>query len=242
MNILIPMAGLGSRFDGSRFKSSKPLIDIYGKPMIQRAIESFQHEDAKFIFVIRNTDDTQTVVQLLNTLCKNSIIKIIDDVTCGPACTSLLVEEYIDNDEELIIANCDQIMFWDFDKFLYYARHHSHEGVIVTYTTDTPKNSYAKIDKMGNVLQVKEKCVISNISLNGIHYWKKGKYFVTSSRQMIEARDTAPNGEFYVGPSYNYMIKNNQNVGIYHVANWQHNAVGVPADLEKFLRKYYESL
>ena len=78
MNILKPMAGLGSRFDGSRFKSPKPLIDIYGKPMLQRAIESFQHEDAKFIFVIRSTADTPAVVELLNTLCKVPVIKIVE--------------------------------------------------------------------------------------------------------------------------------------------------------------------
>ena len=34
------MAGLGSRFPRDKFYLPKPLIDVNGKPMIQRAIES----------------------------------------------------------------------------------------------------------------------------------------------------------------------------------------------------------
>ena len=242
MNILIPMAGLGSRFIGSKYKTPKYLIDICGKSMIERALESFQIKGAQYHFVLRETDHTKQVVDILKSICENPNIMVISETTRGPANTALLMTEYIDNDEELIIANCDQIIFWDFAKFLHYCRYTTHDGVIVTYTTSTPKNSYARIDKSGNVLEVKEKEVISNISLNGVHYWKKGKCFVRSSLEMIAANDTAPNGEFYIGPSYNYMIKNNKKVGVYHIPNCQHNAVGVPDDLDLFLEKYSESL
>ena len=242
MNILIPMAGLGSRFLGSKYKAPKYLIDICGKSMIERAMESFKTLDAKYHFVLRETSHTGEVVDILNSICDNPNIMIISELTDGPANTALLMSEYINNDQELIIANCDQIIFWDFAKFLHYCNYSVHDGVIVTYTTDTPKNSYARIDKLGNVLEVREKEVISNISLNGVHYWKKGSCFVRSSLEMIEAKDTAPNGEYYIGPSYNYMIKNNRKIGVYHIPNCQHNAVGVPDDLDLFLEKYSESL
>jgi len=244
MNILIPMAGLGTRFKRSRFKKSKPLIDIYGKPMIQHAVESFNSLEAKFTFVIRDLKDkdTEKLVKTLNEICHCPNIKIIDELTSGPATTCLLMKEFINNDEELLIANCDQIMFWDFNKFLHYVRHPDIDGAIVTYTTSTPKNSYAKINQFGNVLKIKEKVVISDISLNGIHYWKHGSDFVDSASEMIEKKDFAPNGEFYVGPTYNYLIDKGKKIVIYHVANYQHNAVGEPADLEEFLRKYYENL
>ena len=48
-------------------------------------------------------------------------------------------------------------------------------------------------------MEVREKEVISNVSLNGIHYWKKGSYFVESAERMIEMEDRAPNGEFLLG-------------------------------------------
>ena len=242
MNILIPMAGLGTRFRRSRFKDPKPLIDIYGKSMIQRVIESFDGSVNKFLFVVRDTEHTENILKTLKNICDSPTIKVIDEVTTGPASTCLLMQEYIDNDEELIIANCDQIMLWNYSRFIDYVRHPSVDGAVVTYTTNTPKNSYATIDKAGNVLKIKEKVVISDISLNGVHYWKRGRDFIASAGEMIEAKDTAPNGEFYVGPTYNYLISGGKNIAIYHIANCQHNAVGVPEDLEKFLRRYYESL
>lgn len=162
----------------------------------------------------------------------------VEETTGGPACTSLLFEREISNDQELIIANCDQIMWWDSGLFLQTARYDRYDGVLVTYTSDTPKNSYCQIDKNGLVHEVKEKEVISDISLNGVHYWRKGHYFVESAKSMIDANDTAPNGEFYVGPTYNHMInKFGKRVGIHHIPNWQHNPVGVPDDLNRYLQR-----
>jgi hypothetical protein len=93
-------------------------------------------------------------------------------------------------------------------------------------------------EKSKRVQEIKEKQVISDISLNGIHYWRKGFYFVESAQKMIGLGDTAPNGEYYVGPTYNYMIRYyGRRVGIHQVPTWQHNPVGVPEDLNTFLQK-----
>lgn len=232
MNIIIPMAGLGSRFPRDKYLP-KPLIDIHGKPMIIRAIESLGLE-GRYHFVIRRDKDTDQVKDLLFELLKDfSYIEIVEP-TQGPACSALLFEDSIDNDEELVVANCDQIMEWNSSMFLLNAR--CYDGCVVTYYNNTDKNSYIKLDKNGRGLQLEEKKVISTISLNGIHYWKKGSYFVESSKKMIEKNHRAPNGEFYISISYNYMINANQTVGIYHIPNEQHHAVGDPSDLEKYLK------
>jgi hypothetical protein len=112
-----------------------------------------------------------------------------------------------------------------------------YDGAVVTYHSDTEKNSYVKLDREGNAVQFAEKEVISNVSLNGIHYWRRTQYFIDSANEMIEANDRAPNNEFYVAPTYNYMIKRGLNVGIFHIPNEQHNAVGTPEDLETYLKK-----
>lgn len=232
MNILIPMAGLGSRFLTKGFQTPKPLINVNGQIMIIRAIESLGIKDAKYLFVISKNQYTETIKEEIRKHVTCEFIEI-DYITEGPASSALLFEQQINNDEELIIANCDQIMEWDADLFLMNAR--CYDGAIVTYYATTDKNSYARIDRQGHVVEIREKQVISNISLNGIHYWKKGNSFINSARAMIEVDDRAPNGEFYVGPTYNYMIKENLKVGIYHIPNQMHHPVGVPEDLEKFL-------
>jgi len=236
MNILIPMAGEGTRFPRDTYKVTKPLININGSPMIQVALSSLGLIGA-YHFVIRKDSYYDQVCHLLHSIFPDSKIISVDETTSGPASSCLLFRDYINNEEELVIANCDQIMWWDSNLFLSTARYYRYDGLVVTYTASTPKNSYAKIDKMGFVQEIKEKEVISDVSLNGIHYWRKGKYFVQSAESMIECNDTAPNGEFYVGPTYNYMVKQGLKVGIHHIPNYQHNPVGVPDDLNSFLQK-----
>lgn len=237
MNIVIPMAGLGSRFFKEHYKLPKPLIDIKGKPMIVRALETLDL-NGQYYFLIREDGYEQQIQDTVQSIIPTAKFKLINYVTEGPACSALLFREEIFNDEELVIANCDQIMSWNSKIFLHNVR--LYDGAIVTYHSDTEKNSYAQLDLAGNVVCVREKEVISNVSLNGIHYWSKGKYFVHSAEDMIVREDRADNGEFYIGPTYNYMIAQGHTVGIYHIPNEQHHPVGVPADLEKYIN-YHDS-
>ena len=232
MNILIPMAGLGSRFLTQGFMLPKPLIDVNGTIMIIRAIQSIGIHDAKYLFVITKNEYSEIIKTEISKHVNCEFIEI-NYLTEGPACSALLFKKQINNDDELIIANCDQIMEWNTANFLLNVR--QYDGAVVTYHETTDKNSYARINDSGQVIEIQEKLVISNISLNGIHYWKQGRYFVSSAEEMIAKDNRAPNGECYVGPTYNYMIKSGKTVGIYHIPNQMHYPVGVPADLEKFI-------
>jgi dTDP-glucose pyrophosphorylase len=232
-NVMIPMAGNGSRFPKDQYLP-KPLIDVNGKPMIVRAIESLDVKNAQWHFIIRKDQFTDLVKNIISKVVVDPRFVEVEKTTEGPACSALLFKEQINNNQELIIANCDQIMEWSSDLFFHNVR--LYDGAVVTYYSDTDKNSYVKLDRTGKAIRFAEKEVISNISLNGIHYWKKGSYFVDSAEAMIKADDRAPNGEFYIAPTYNYMIKAGRRVGIYHIPNEQHHAVGVPVDLERFLK------
>jgi UDP-N-acetylglucosamine diphosphorylase / glucose-1-phosphate thymidylyltransferase / UDP-N-acetylgalactosamine diphosphorylase / glucosamine-1-phosphate N-acetyltransferase / galactosamine-1-phosphate N-acetyltransferase len=235
INVIIPMAGLGSRFPKDQYMLPKPLIDVNGRPMIVRAIESLcMPADAQWHFIIRRDEFTDAVKKIVQSVVTNPRFVEVDKTTEGPACSVLLFKEFINNSDELITANCDQIMEWNSDLFFHNVR--LYDGAVVTYYSDTDKNSYVKLDRTGRAVQFAEKEVISNISLNGIHYWKHGSDYVASAEEMIQANDRAPNGEFYIAPTYNYMIQLGKSVGIYHIPNEQHHAVGVPIDLERFLK------
>lgn len=235
MNIVIPMAGRGARFLEAGYAVPKPLIDVNGEPMIVKAIKSLDI-NGTYHFVVREDEGIDRVCDTISNLLPTAKFVKINYVTEGPACSVMLFENDINNDDELIVANCDQIMWWNSEMFLRNARHQDFDGTLVTYWANTNKNSYAKLNRAGFVTEVREKTIISNVSLNGIHYWKKGKYFVQSTKLMMDANDRAPNGEFYVGPTYNYLIKNNLRVGVYHIPNEQHHAVGTPEDLEKYIK------
>lgn len=239
MNIVIPMAGLGSRFSDAGYETPKPFIEIEGKPMILQAVETLGFE-GQYIFIIRKDEIIKN--RMLEIFPESKIIEV-DYLTDGPASSVMLAKEHINNDEELIVANCDQIMWWDAETVIKQIRVMDYDGVVVTYHETTPKNSYARINRKGFVTKMAEKQVISNVSLNGIHYWKKGKYFVESTESMVE-KNIRFNNEFYVSLTYNQMIESGKKVGIYHIPNEFHNAVGTPIDLYKYFEKIstYESL
>lgn len=232
MNILIPMAGLGSRFPNHILP--KPLIDVNGMTMIEAAIKTLGL-NGNLIFIVRQSHIEQYNIDNILKSIFNCTVISVEKLTDGPACTALLARDFIDNDDPLIIANCDQIMKWDPIIFQSFCENYPHDGFLVTYYSKTEKNSYVRLGYDGLVKEVKEKEVISNVSTNGIHFWKKGKYFVESTFDMIELNDTAPNGEFYVAPSYNHMIKKGKKVGIYHIPNSQHWAIGTEEDLGTYL-------
>jgi NDP-sugar pyrophosphorylase family protein len=239
MNIVIPMAGLGSRFSDAGYTTPKPFIEIEGKPMILEAVNTLGF-DGNYIFIIRKDE---YIKNKMKEIFPDSQIIEVDYLTDGPASSVMLAKEFINNDEELIVANCDQIMWWDSETVIKQIRVMDYDGVVVTYHETTPKNSYARINRKGYVTKMAEKQVISNVSLNGIHYWKKGKYFIESTESMVE-KNIRFNNEFYVSLTYNQMIEKGLKVGIYHIPNEFHNAVGTPDDLNRYFEKIstYESL
>jgi dTDP-glucose pyrophosphorylase len=233
MNIVIPMAGEGTRFKNAGYEQIKPLIPVNGKPMIQRAVESLKIT-GHYIFIIKRNNELKEFLK--KTLPVSTIIEI-DETTRGAAETVLYAKQYIDNYHPLIIANCDQIMHWNGSQFGDLCWSTNLDGIIVTYYKTSDRNSYARVSENGFVSEIKEKEVISNISLNGIHFWKRGEDFVWSAEEMLRLEDKAINGEYYIGPTYNHLIKKGRQIGIYHIPTSQHHAVGIPEDLEK-----YESL
>lgn len=235
MNILIPMAGLGKRFVDAGYTDIKPLIPVNGKPMIIAALDSLQLS-GNFIFVIRNFDGYRNLVKVLETLYRGCEIILLTEATDGPARTCLYARKKIDTQEELVITNCDQIMNWYGEQFLNACRFEDSDGTIVTYNSTKPQNSYARLNHAGLVSEVAEKKVISNVSLVGIHYWKHGCDFVSSAMRMIYSNDRAPNGEFYVAPTYNYLINQGRCITAYHLPDGVYNSLGSPEDLDTYLR------
>jgi NDP-sugar pyrophosphorylase family protein len=235
VNIVIPMAGLGNRFKINGYEEIKPMIKIGNKKMIELAINSIG-VDGDFIFIVNNyKGQSNDLINLLNVIVNNPKIIEIDYLTEGPASSVLLAKEFINNDVPLIVTNCDQIMEWDSKDFYETIKETDKDGIVVTYNVLTEKNSYVKLDENGDATLFAEKKIISEHSLNGIHFWKKGSDFISSSESMI-SKNIRVNNEFYIAPTYNEMISENKKIGVYHIDKSKHWSVGTPDDLEKYLK------
>lgn len=234
MNILIPMAGKGTRFSAEGYTILKPLIDVNGAPMIQRVVENLAI-NSTYIFVVRE-EDLHTYSYLYDTLeslTAQSIIVQDKYEFQGQASSCLSAKEFINNDEPLLIANSDQIMGWDPEDFINHASNSNSDGIILTFDSQDTKNSYAKLDEDGIVLETAEKKVISPHACCGVFYWSKGRHFVNGLESMME-KNIKINNEYYVAPVYNENIAAGLNITIYKID--KHYPIGTPKDLEHFLR------
>ena len=235
LNILIPMAGAGSRFEQAGYTFPKPLIDVNGKPMIQVVVDNI-NIDANYIFVVRKEHRVKyNLDTLLNLITPNCKIVEVDSVTEGAACTTLLAKEFINNNNPLIMANSDQFVEWDSNEFMYKMIEQKNDAGILSFESTHPKWSFARIDENGYVKEVAEKKPISNIATVGIYYWAKGSDYVKYAEQMI-SKNIRVNNEFYVCPVYNEAIKDDKKIKIFNIEKmW---GLGTPEDLKFFLKNY----
>lgn len=233
LNIVIPMAGRGSRFAQAGYKNPKPLIDIYGHPMIEYVVKNITPScEHRFIFICQQEHLEKFALRdALKAMAPTCEIVTVDHITEGAACTVLLAEQYIDNDDPMMIANSDQ--FVDTDINTYLAAMGSMDGLIMTMPADDPKWSFIKYDENGFVTMVREKEVISNEATVGIYNYKHGSDFVKYAHQMI-AKNIRVNNEFYVAPVYNEMVEAGLKIGYHNVGSNMYG-IGIPEDLNYFM-------
>lgn len=239
INVLIPMAGAGSRFSKAGFTKPKPFIDVAGKPMIVRVLENLALPDARYILVARR-EHVQAEAALVREIKNNyqATFVQIDGLTEGTACTVLHARKLINNDIPLLIANSDQIVDFNPLEFTDDCLKRNLDGSILTFedAARDPKWSFARIGSDGLVEEVKEKQPISDIATVGIYLFKRGADFVEAAIEMMLQQDRV-NSEYYTCPTYNYLIQERKRIGIYNVSSKAMHGIGTPEDLEAYLQR-----
>ena len=237
LNILIPMAGAGSRFEQAGYTFPKPLIEVNSKPMIQVVVENL-NLDANYIYVVQKKHREQyNLDTLLNLITPGCQIVETDGLTEGAACTALLAKEFINTNAPLFFANSDQVVEWDSNEFMYKMQETKADGGIVTFKATHPKWSFAKENELGLVTEVAEKNPISNLATVGYYFWKHGSDFVKYAEEMINQNHRV-NNEFYVCPVFNNAIRDSKQIRTF-TANkmW---GLGTPEDLNYYLENFKE--
>lgn len=237
LNIVVPMAGRGSRFANAGYVMPKPLIDIHGHPMIEYVTNNIRPNcDHRFIYICQQEHmEKFNLTQELRRMSPGCAIVTVDHITEGAACTVLLAEPYIDNSDPLMIANSDQYVDTDINEYL--AAIGECDGLIMTMPANDPKWSYIQYDEKGFVTQVREKEVISDQATVGIYNYKHGSDFVKYAHQMIN-KDIRVNNEFYVAPVYNEMIEAGKRLVFCDVGEKMYG-LGTPEDLNIFLKQSF---
>ena len=234
-NILIPMAGRGSRFEEQGYTDKKPFIDVNGKPMIHRVIKNLGMEfDKEYMFILiclQEDFDKYDFTEFEKVIGHNSYdVVILDDVTEGAAQTVLTAKHLINDDTPLMTMNSDQLVDWDVERLFEMCE--QFDGVIPCFYGEGNAWSYARTLDNGYVQEVAEKKQISKYATAGYYYWKKGSDFVKYAEQMIKD-NSRTNGEFYVAPVYNWAVKDGKRIGVFMVDKLY--SLGTPEDLQEYL-------
>lgn len=232
LNIVVPMAGRGSRFLNAGYKNPKPLISIYGHPMIAYVTKNIMpRQEHRFIYIcLQEHLERYHLEKTLKEMAPGCEVIPVGDVTQGAACTVLLAEKYINNEQPLMIANSDQYIDMDMNDYL--AHLGQAQGLIMTMPAEHPKWSYIQYDENHWVTMVREKEVISHEATTGIYNFRHGADFVKYAKQMID-KNIRVQGEFYVAPVYNEMIADGMKIGFCDVGENMYG-LGTPEDLNCF--------
>lgn len=240
LHIVMPMAGEGSRFIREGWKIPKPLIDLHGKPLFQRSIDSVMIDGIlmKYSFIVRqeHIDKFKIDEQIKKQLPQSNIFSVMK-TTRGAVETCLVAEPAIDDNDAVVVMDCDlEFRSKRYTELLYLALSQpicdTFGGALVSFESDNPRYSYAETDNNMRVLRTAEKEVISSHALCGAYFFASGRDFKRIAHQLL-VDGTHGKPEFYVSLLYNYLLAEGKEV--YLAPMEEYHSYGTPEELKRYL-------
>ena len=243
VNVLIPMAGAGSRFHQVGYSVPKPLIKVFEKTMIRTSVDTLKLKgiDCNYIFVARRYKEQEhndALKKELLSIDPEATIVYVNELTEGSACTCLYAKYVMNKDLPLFIFNCDQVFNFSQRTIdtIYNVVNSNLNGAVITWKDTNPKNSFCEVGDNSICFNFTEKQPVSDNALIGFHYWKKTSDFISSAEKMIEQK-LKFNNEYYIAPTYNFLDKIVNMIANIPIDKDECYLIGTPADLDYYLEK-----
>lgn len=235
MNVVIPMAGSDESFRKHGFPYAKPVIEIRGKPLVEHVFNCLSGiPNARFVFVVRKDDALRFHLRdVLRLLDPNAAVVLADGATAGSACTALLAVDFIAKDEELLIANGDQVLNFDVNCAIESLRERELDAGTVVFDSVHPRWSYVKINEEGLVIEAAEKRPVSRNATAGLYYFKQGQLFVSAAFNMIR-KGASLNGTYFVCPAFNELVLAGKRIGVVPIERDQYISLATPQAIEEY--------
>lgn len=243
MNVVITMAGLGSRFRKAGYKEPKYMITAKGRSLFywsMISLESFRSNENKYIFIVRKEDQAKQFIQIecafLN-LVNFEVIEI-DYLTDGQATTAMLAKAYWDSEKPLLIYNIDTHINPSASALS--KENINEDGWIPCFNAPGEKWSFVKCNEKGFALELREKKRISDNATIGLYWFATANLYEKSYQKYYSVSGNEELGEKYIAPLYNQLINDGYKVTISIIPNNEVQVLGTPEELEEFNRNQYK--
>lgn len=235
MKLLIPLAGGDQPFLDQGYHYCKVLSEIQGRPMVEHVWDCLKEIQAdQHVFIVRKEDCKRFYLDdVLRLLDPDAVVIQADQVTAGAACTSLLAVEHIDGEEELVIANGDQLFSVSLADAISDFRRRSLDGGTIVFEAVHPRWSFVRLNDDGLVVEAAEKRPISRFATAGFYYFRRGADFVSAAKSMI-VKGADVSGLYYVCPSFNEMILNQARIGVFEVPREGYVSLATPQNVKDY--------
>jgi NDP-sugar pyrophosphorylase family protein len=242
LNVLIPMAGMGE-FDKEEFHYPKPLIEIGGRPLIERVVACLDRirEEKQYVFVVQAIDcQVHHLDHVLRLITDNKCKVVqIEGATRGAACSALMAIDYIDNESSLVISNSDHIIDYDLDSVVKEFRSRNLDAGTLCFESVHPKWSFVRLDECGRIIETAEKRPLSKNAIAGFYYFRKGSDFVKAAMTMVE-KDVNVGGRYYVAPAINELVLAGKSLGIHKIPSSVYHNFYSPHKIREYERTISE--
>lgn len=235
LNLIIPMAGSGSRFKNKGYKEFKPFIKIDQKYMVEKIIDNFPEYVEKWVITCKEyLKDSE--IEFLKT--KNTNVIYIDPHKEGPAYSIIQASKELPLDQSFFISYCDIDWTWNFNDT---KSELDKDGIIFTHSSFHPhklinnKSAFCK-EKENRLIEIKEKESFTSNWMNeplsiGLFFVKNGHEMINSIKNLIK-KNIRVNDEFFPSLIFNEMVNNKKKILLKEVDYFIH--WGIPEQLEDF--------
>ncbi|NNN45419.1 MULTISPECIES: glycosyltransferase family 2 protein [unclassified Vibrio] len=239
--IVIPMAGLSSRFFKAGFDKPKYMLDAHGKSLFEHAVSSFQHyfQSEHFLFIVRDVDNTvEFVNQRAQTLGIRSFsVKLLTQETRGQAETVFIgIEDQGDEKQSLTIFNIDTFR----PGFVFPSQLADWDGYLEVFDGQGDNWSFVRPQSANTtrVIETAEKRPISQLCCTGLYYFASLQDYRDAYQHYLALPpEQWEKGELYVAPLYNYLIQQGKQIHYHLIERDKVIFCGVPDEYYAFLKQ-----
>ena len=239
MNIVITMAGFGTRFKQAGYTMPKYQIEAHGKTLFEwsmLSLDGYRQDGNRYIFIVRREDNA---VEFISQQCNklefpDFFILELNNPTDGQATTTMLAKSYWVQDAPLMIYNIDTFVEPG-EMTLADIRG---DGFIPCFHADGDHWSFVELGAGGKAVQVSEKRRISDNCTLGAYYFKSCTLYDELYTEYYKDKLNIEKGEKYVAPLYNALIKRGGNIYISIIDSAKVHVLGTPEELNRFKERY----